>query len=54
MVTVIGLNLEVYEHLWEVNNEFLLNGPETQFPKIIEVANINSDKQQFYQGRKKR
>ena len=55
MVAVIGLNLELIQRICEeVNNEFLLNGPETQFPKIVELPISIPISRQFYQGRKKR
>ena len=36
----------------EVNDRFLLNQTEQEFPKIVEVANINSDKQIVLSGAK--
>ena len=53
MVAVIGLNLKLIQRICEeVNDEYLLNGAETHFPKIVEVANINSDKQIVLSGAK--
>ena len=53
MVAVIGLNLELLQGICnEVNNKFLLNEAEKEFPKIVEVANINSDKQIVLSGSK--
>ena len=53
MVAVIGLNLELIESICrEVNDKFLLNEAEKEFPKIVEVANINSDKQIVLSGAK--
>ena len=53
MVAVIGLNLELIQSICkEVNDKFLLNDAEQEFPKIVEVANINSDKQIVLSGAK--
>ena len=53
MVAVIGLNLELIQSICrEVNDKFLLNEAEKEFPKIVEVANINSDKQIVLSGAK--
>ena len=53
MAAVIGLNLEVIQSICkEVNNKVLLSGVKQNFPKIVEVANINSDKQIVLSGAK--
>ena len=53
MVAVIGLNLELIQTICkEVNGKFLSNGAEQNFPQIVEVANINSDKQIVLSGAK--
>ena len=53
MVAVIGLNLELIQSICkEVNDKFLLNDAEQDFPQIVEVANINSDKQIVLSGAK--
>ncbi|MDA9718885.1 ACP S-malonyltransferase [Betaproteobacteria bacterium] len=53
MVAVIGLNLELIQSICkEVNGKFLSNGAEQDFPQIVEVANINSDKQIVLSGAK--
>ena len=53
MVAVIGLNLDLIQSICEeVNHEFLLRDAEEGFPKIVEVANINSDKQIVLSGAK--
>ncbi len=51
MAAVIGLNLELIQGICkEVNDKILLNEAEQEFPKIVEVANINSDKQIVLSG----
>ncbi|MDA9689657.1 ACP S-malonyltransferase [Betaproteobacteria bacterium] len=53
MAAVIGLKLELIESICkEVNDKFFLNESEKEFPKIVEVANINSDKQIVLSGAK--
>ncbi|MEL0214921.1 MAG: ACP S-malonyltransferase, partial [Burkholderiaceae bacterium] len=53
MAAVIGLNLEVIQSICkEVNNKVLVNEAKQDFPKIVEVANINSDKQIVLSGAK--
>ena len=53
MAAIIGLKLEVIQSICkEVNDRFLLNQTEQEFPKIVEVANINSDKQIVLSGAK--
>ena len=53
MIAVIGLNLESIQSICkEVNEKFFHNGAEEEFPKIVEVANINSDKQIVLSGAK--
>ena len=53
MAAVIGLNLEVIQNICqEVNDKFLLSEAKRDFPKIVEVANINSDKQIVLSGAK--
>ena len=53
MAAVIGLNLELIQSICkEVNDKFLLNDAKQDFPKIVEVANINSDKQIVLSGAK--
>ena len=53
MIAVIGLNLELIQSICkEVNDKFLLNDVEQEFPNIVEVANINSDKQIVLSGAK--
>ena len=53
MAAVIGLNLELIQGICkEVNDKILLNEAEQEFPKIVEVANINSDKQIVLSGAK--
>ena len=51
MAAVIGLNLEFIQSICEeVNNELLSKEVELKVPKIVEVANINSDKQIVLSG----
>ena len=51
MAAVIGLNLELIQDICkEVNGRVLLNKAKQEFPKIVEVANINSDKQIVLSG----
>mgnify|MGYP000642482994 CR=1 FL=1 len=53
MTAVIGLNLEVIQGICqEVNEKVLLSESKHDFPKIVEVANINSDKQIVLSGAK--
>ena len=53
MAAVIGLNLEVIQSICqEVNDKVLLSEAKQDFPKIVEVANINSDKQIVLSGAK--
>ena len=53
MAAVIGLNLELIQGICkEVNDKILLNETKQEFPKIVEVANINSDKQIVLSGAK--
>lgn len=53
MAAVIGLNLELIQSICkEVNDEVLLSEVKQDFPKIVEVANINSDKQIVLSGAK--
>ena len=51
MAAVIGLNLDLIQSVCkEVNDKSLLNEAKQKFPKIVEVANINSDKQIVLSG----
>ena len=53
MAAVIGLNLELIQSICkEVNDMVLLSEVKQDFPKIVEVANINSDKQIVLSGAK--
>ena len=53
MAAVIGLNLELIQSICkEVNDKVLLSEAKQDFPKIVEVANINSDKQIVLSGAK--
>ena len=53
MAAVIGLNLELIQTICkEVNDKVLLSEAKQDFPKIVEVANINSDKQIVLSGAK--
>ena len=53
MAAVIGLNLGVIQTICkEVNDKVLLSEAKQDFPKIVEVANINSDKQIVLSGAK--
>ena len=53
MAAVIGLNLDLIKSICnEVNDKVLLSEAKQDFPKIVEVANINSDKQIVLSGAK--
>ena len=53
MAAVIGLNLDLIKSICkEVNDRVLLSEAKQGFPKIVEVANINSDKQIVLSGAK--
>ena len=53
MAAVIGLNLDLIKSICkEVNDRVLLSEAKQDFPKIVEVANINSDKQVVLSGAK--